>query len=312
MESVFESFPPLTGVEEEEEGALAKLKRRLFSSSSAATTVTTSSISSAASVAASGASSELRSTSPVLSAFDSAPPTRLETARHASLSAPSKPQAPRPGPVPSSSSQPAPHHPVLPNGRRMVRPIRLSGVTPSVRLTVAHSEKGDLVQSGSSRSIAGDSGFGGDRFNVGGIHGSPTASDSFALSRGNLSSIPGFPLGRDGGDDTKSVRSVSSIARPSASVAHIFRRLRGEVSSRPGMLRWDRAIKLMRVCVRRAFRRTTGFETSRRRSALTARRCLLRFGGSIIVSLCRHALARCTELTCLCRLRSYLWPDLLF
>jgi 1-phosphatidylinositol-3-phosphate 5-kinase len=137
---------------------------------------------------------------------------------------------PRPIPFPSASTvQPSPSYPVLPNGRQHVRPIRLSGVAPSVRLTVANSEKGDLIQSASSRTITSEYRFGGDGFGQGGVHGSPTASESFGATLANLSSIPGFPLGRDAGDDNRSVKSMSTVVRPSASVAHVFRKLRGEV-----------------------------------------------------------------------------------
>lgn len=133
---------------------------------------------------------------------------------------------------PSEPVKPLPSHPTCATGRKHGRPIRLSGVSPSVRVTVANSERGDLIQSASSRSIHGDSRYGSDLIGTpgGGSHGSPTANDGFAL--GNLSSIPGFPLGREGGDDTKSVRSMSTVARPSPSAAHVFRKLRGEVSRR--------------------------------------------------------------------------------
>lgn len=66
------------------------------------------------------------------------------------------------------------------------------------------------------------------------MHGSPTANDGFGAALANLSSIPGFPLGREGGDDTKSVRSMSTVAKPSPSAAHVFRKLRGEVSEGRG------------------------------------------------------------------------------
>lgn len=144
-----------------------------------------------------------------------------------------------PKPVNKHSSSPhQPDFPILPNGRRMVRPIRLSisGVArPSVRLTVTHAEKGDLVQSGSSRSIASDyrSDLGSSIGSGGGAGvGSPTASESFSAGLANFSSIPGFPLGRDQGDDARSIRSVSTVGGGggnSASVAQVFRRLRGEV-----------------------------------------------------------------------------------
>ncbi|KAI5477182.1 1-phosphatidylinositol-3-phosphate 5-kinase [Pseudohyphozyma bogoriensis] len=154
------------------------------------------------------------------------------------------PARPLPVPFPSSatpSSRPqTPDFPVLPNGRRMVRPLRLSGVAPSVRLTVANSDKGDLVQSGSSRSVVSDYRFGnsGDS-----IYGSPSAHDGFGSSLAHLGGIPGFTnIGSDfGGDDSRSVRSMSTVAnhRPSASVAHIFRRLRGEGLSKEYWIKDD-------------------------------------------------------------------------
>ncbi|KAL8278325.1 hypothetical protein RQP46_009217 [Phenoliferia psychrophenolica] len=160
-------------------------------------------------------------------------------------------QVPFPSSAASSPSLAQPDHATLPNGRRFVRPIRLSGAMPSVRLTVAHSEKGDLYQSGSSRSIASEYGersdYGGGSQSGGGGGGSNNnasmgtmgspASETFAASLANLSSIPGFPLAKDMADDSKSIRSVSTVARPSASVAHIFRRLRGEGLSKEYWIR---------------------------------------------------------------------------
>ncbi|KAK4057967.1 Mitochondrial distribution and morphology protein 12 [Microbotryomycetes sp. JL221] len=61
---------------------------------------------------------------------------------------------------------------------------------------------------------------------VGGLYGSPSAGDSFTLA--NLSSIPGFPLQTEAQDDSRSVRSMSTTAKTSPSVIHVFRKLRGE------------------------------------------------------------------------------------
>lgn len=162
--------------------------------------------------------------------------------------------------------------------RQFVRPIRVSGVSPSILLTIANSEKG--IQAPGPRSHVSDYRFAGDGFLGGGVHGSPTASESFA-NLAQLTSIPGFALDRiEGVDDSKSIRSVGSFARPSASVAHIFRRMRGEVSRG----RHEDGAGLMHLSGRRDSPRTTGSVTSYPRSALIARRCLLRSGGSIIVS----------------------------
>lgn len=117
------------------------------------------------------------------------------------------------------------------------RPLRLSGVSPSVRLTVANSDKGDLVQSASSRSLYGDAKYAGsDGYGPSaGLYGSPGgvsaggAASEFGGGLANLSTIPGFPLGRDAADDSRSIRSLSTVARPSASVAHVIRKIRGEV-----------------------------------------------------------------------------------
>ncbi|KAK4055651.1 Mitochondrial distribution and morphology protein 12 [Microbotryomycetes sp. JL201] len=104
--------------------------------------------------------------------------------------------------------------------QRPPRPVRLS--------TLHTSGTKDISDLKSSASVYGESrcapseAFG----PVGGLYGSPSAGDSFTLA--NLSSIPGFPLQQDGADDGRSVRSMSTTARTSPSVIHVFRKLRGE------------------------------------------------------------------------------------
>lgn len=197
---MYESFSHSNNFEVESEGgALSKLKR-FFVSGSLSTPLPT------------------------------VPPTPLETP----LPSPIVPDLDVPTPLPEyqiSVDQQAPYHPLLPNGSRRVRSIRLSGVAPSPRLTAANSLPGDLVQSGSSSSINGDYRFGSEFGGLGSsIYGSPSLLGGDALTSNHLSSIPGFPLGRDGADDSKSIRSVMTTAtRPSTTAAHIIRRLRGEV-----------------------------------------------------------------------------------
>lgn len=134
---------------------------------------------------------------------------------------PTLPDLITPLPFFQSSSQPAPYHQILSNGTKRVRTLKLSN--PSV--TIASSGRGDLIQSSSARSLynGSDNGLG--------ISSSPNLNDSaFLLNNLNLSSIPGFPLNVNGGDDTKSIRSMSSN-KPAIGASHIFRRLRGEVSN---------------------------------------------------------------------------------
>lgn len=145
----------------------------------------------------------------------------------------------------------------LPNGQKYTRRLRLSGVTPSVGVTVQNSDRGALISSTTSRSIAttpGGGGGTGDGWQAGpgsvttggggggtgegagfSSTGSPTTSEAFGgLSFKNLSSIPGFPLrGGDAGEDTKSAWSVSTTTHASPTVVQIFRRLQGEVSHFP-------------------------------------------------------------------------------
>ncbi|ORY91449.1 hypothetical protein BCR35DRAFT_274133 [Leucosporidium creatinivorum] len=251
--SGFESFPVLFNDSDGEETIGSKIKRFFLptgpsqssasSATGSATPSTTTATPAAASPAVKQAPAAPAPTSPVPietphhatksrqhSRNNSA--TQQQLAQLAAVGPPSRPsQSTSTTPFPSSSdsAQPLPSYPTRPNGRKVVRPIRLSGVSPSVRVTVANSERGDLIQSASSRSIYGDSRYGSDVVGTpGGVHGSPNANNGFGAALANLSSIPGFPLGREGGDDTKSVRSMSTVARPSPSVAHVFRKLRGE------------------------------------------------------------------------------------
>lgn len=247
VSSRFESFPTLHD-DEDEETIGSKIKRFFLPTgpASSSSSSTAGSVAPSASTTLASIAEAAPSTAPTLpiplqsntkasatrqhSRNNSA--TQQQLAQLASTSPPIPPLAPTAGlalPPISSSTKPLP---TTSSSRRPVRPTRLSGVSPSVRLTVANSERGDLIQSGSSRSIYGDSRYGSD---VGGTSsGSPGAGDSFGAALANLSSIPGFPLGRDAVDDSKSVRSMSTVARPSASVAHVFRKLRGEVSRAGG------------------------------------------------------------------------------
>lgn len=246
--SQFESFPTHYHDADDEETIGSKIKRFFLPAgpvhSSASSATGSATLSNTTTVAASASPSEPLSSAVSTTAApsepqSSAPPTRLHSRNPSVTQTPLTSAAPptRPQlssafafPLTTPSALPSPTESTPPINRRTGRPIRLSGVSPSVLLTVAHSERGDLVQSVSSRSIYGDSRYGGDAVATPGfVHGSPTASDSFGAALANLSSIPGFPLGRDVGDDSKSIRSVSTVARPSASVAHVFRKLRGEV-----------------------------------------------------------------------------------
>ena len=130
----------------------------------------------------------------------------------------------------------------LPHARRTTRSIRLSGVSPSVRLTVANAENSDLVQSAQPHhhhhQRQSRSSFSSHPIPIvhsalpnfaraGSIHNSPTASESFSHSLSKL----GLSRSRRVADDVASVYSDSTVARlqnPSAEAA--MRRLRGEVS----------------------------------------------------------------------------------
>jgi len=130
---------------------------------------------------------------------------------------------------------------VLPHARRTNRSIRLSGVSPSVRLTVANASNSDLVQSiqpyhhqRQSRSSftshhpipiihSAIPSFA----RTGSIHNSPTASESFSHSLSKL----GLSRSRRVADDVQSIYSDSTVARvQNASAEAAMRRLRGEAS----------------------------------------------------------------------------------
>ncbi|GAA5927806.1 uncharacterized protein JCM15063_005999 [Sporobolomyces koalae] len=123
----------------------------------------------------------------------------------------------------------------LPNGQKYTRRLRLSGVTPSVGVTVQNSG-GGLIQSTTTRSLTGVDGSWQPGVSApavvtgpANVNGSPTTSDGFGgLTFANLSSIPGFPLRGDLGEDSKSVWSVSTSTHASPTVVQIFRRLQGE------------------------------------------------------------------------------------
>jgi len=147
--------------------------------------------------------------------------------------------APTPKPQQQQGGSPDPNASgiTLPNGQKYTRRLRLSGVNPSVGVTVQNSDRGALIQSRSSAN--GDHGWQGshggngqgERGGGGGVAGSPTTSETFGgLTFANLSSIPGFPLrGGDAGEDNKSAWSVSTATHASPTVVQIFRRLQGEV-----------------------------------------------------------------------------------
>lgn len=166
-------------------------------------------------------------------------PTESRTPRSQSRNSVSRTAstASTPIPFPKQDQQDSPTAAVPAPPRLNRRPTRLSNVTPSVRLAPITSDGEFNIQSSqksvASRSIhgpaAGDYGF----LDGIGMGRSPNANSDSFQNLAALSSIPGFPL-RDAADDSRSVRSMSSSAigsGASPSVAHIFRRLRGEVSS---------------------------------------------------------------------------------
>ena len=157
------------------------------------------------------------------------------------------------------------HHPVvLPDGQRFVRPIRLSGASPSVRVSLQNAETGAAIFSSSSGGQSYGSAGGGGRLSSefrfpAGQHdtSSPTLSEELppppppptALEEGRprrlsfTSAIPGlssFTGGRGGGgnpprtsldDDARSVWSVGTGTKPTNTSAYeMMRRLRNEVS----------------------------------------------------------------------------------
>ncbi|KAM0753044.1 hypothetical protein T439DRAFT_188475 [Meredithblackwellia eburnea MCA 4105] len=266
----FESFPLAFDGSDEEASTFGKIKRFFSSSSSTSNTSISTLTQQAGSASASSTLTSHPTSSTAQSTVAESHPSPPATTR-ASVSAHSRSRS-------SSISQLEAIHESIPStstsritssgaptSRRL--PTRLAGVAPSVRLTVAHSERGDFVQSGSSRSLSSEYSFdhlGGamgrhsDYQRDSGYAASPTLSDQVgALNAVNLSSIPGFPLGKDAADDSRSIRSVSTVARPpSASVAHIFRRLRGEGLSKDYWIR-DESSKECYDCqlVFTAFRR---------------------------------------------------------
>lgn len=201
METEFESFPQRYD-EEEESTTIGKLKRFLFS-----TAVST--------------------TASVLADSATRPQSPASLTRSASTAS-----APIPFPKRAQQDSPTAVVPAPPLLNR--RPTRLSNVTPSVRLAPITSDGEFNIQSSSQKSVArsihshsgGDYGF----LDGLGMGRSPTPNHDSFQNLAALSSIPGFPLQEA---DTRSVRSMSSSAigsSASPSVAHIFRRLRGEVS----------------------------------------------------------------------------------
>ncbi|TKA50760.1 hypothetical protein B0A53_06025 [Rhodotorula sp. CCFEE 5036] len=163
----------------------------------------------------------------------------------------------------SSPTENQNHHPVvLPDGQRFVRPIRLSGASPSVRVSLQNAETGAAIFSSSSGGQSYGSAGGGGRLSSefrfpAGQHdtSSPTLSEELppppppptALEEGRprrlsfTSAIPGlssFTGGRGGGgnpprtsldDDARSVWSVGTGTKPTNTSAYeMMRRLRNE------------------------------------------------------------------------------------
>lgn len=125
-------------------------------------------------------------------------------------------KAPAPGTITTRFAEPPDDDDGFVKPRDYVRPTKLSGVSPVVRLSRTNSNRGDL--SSSVRS---------------------TASDKYALEVVPSSSptdwqhpfahLAGFPLGRDT-DDSRSIRSVASVvSKPQITLAQILGRMGGQV-----------------------------------------------------------------------------------
>ncbi|GAA6054124.1 hypothetical protein JCM3770_003207 [Rhodotorula araucariae] len=154
--------------------------------------------------------------------------------------------------------------PTLANGHRFVRPLRLSGAPPSVRVSLQNAETSGILSSSVGASAGGSEA----RFPLGAGGGtaeqSPTLSDGLfphgsadappflagtgaagspdhrkrRLSLTNLAAFPGFKRGRGGAagtgaraqddDDVRSVASAATGYRPSPTAYEMMRRLRGE------------------------------------------------------------------------------------
>ena len=221
------------------------------------------------------------------------------------------------------------HYPVvLPDGQRFVRPIRLSGASPSVRVSLQNAETSTAILSssvgpsgGQSYGSAGGGGGGGRlsseyRFPPHDTS-SPTLSEelppppppSTAMEEGRprrlsfTSAIPGlssFTGGRGGGgaprtsldDDARSVWSLGTGAKSTNPSAYeMMRRLRNEVSDawRSPLLFWSNSPLNSSWSCDRVSRRGTGSRTSRPRIAFSAARRSRPSGGVTIVSTAIHA-----------------------
>lgn len=258
LDTTFESFPSLTSTQDEESIG-TKIKRFFLpvipsNATSSAPTGTFSDFSSASKPMLQDTKSDITSLSALeaLSQVSNAPSnaSRAVSRRHSRQNStantahapptgtgqqgPTRPTSPIPFPAGAGYEREEDELKPLQSSHAGSRPIRLSGVSPSVRLTTTNSERGDFVQSLSSRSLYGDSRYGGNEAygpassSLYGSSGGGGGSE-FGAALANLSNIPGFPLGRDALDDSRSVRSLSTVARPSASVAHVIRKIRGEV-----------------------------------------------------------------------------------
>ncbi|BGP47258.1 Mitochondrial distribution and morphology protein 12 [Rhodotorula kratochvilovae] len=150
-------------------------------------------------------------------------------------------------------------HPTLPNGQRFVRPLRLSGAPPSVRVSLQNAETSGILSSSVGAGAGSEA-----RFPLGGAESSPTLSEGFPpravgaaddppflsgagagavggspdarkrrLSLTNLAAFPGFKRGRGGApagddDDARSVVSVGTGYKAGLTAYEMMRRLRGE------------------------------------------------------------------------------------
>ncbi|GAA5986475.1 hypothetical protein JCM10908_003767 [Rhodotorula pacifica] len=153
---------------------------------------------------------------------------------------------------PSSSAEQHQHRNVLPDGQRFVRPMRLSGASPSVRVSLQNAETNAILSSsvGASGSHYGGVGGGGGggrpssefRFPLlgGQAEGSPTLSEELPAPddgrprRLSFNAIPGLSslTGRGSravDDDARSVWSMGGTGvRSSPSAYELMRRIRNE------------------------------------------------------------------------------------
>ncbi|GJN89682.1 hypothetical protein Rhopal_002669-T1 [Rhodotorula paludigena] len=143
-------------------------------------------------------------------------------------------------------------HPTLPNGQRFVRPLRLSGAPPSVRVSLQNAETSGILSSSVGAAAGSDYRFplAGDA--IAPPHDSPTLSEGFPgatpwptgssdagaeprkrrLSITKLASFSGFSRPRvqssAADDDARSVWSVGTGHKATPTAYEMMRRLRGE------------------------------------------------------------------------------------